>query len=438
MLSEAGELIAVVTILHDHSEVLERARLYEQVKRASDELEAKVVAATAELARQNELLRRQAMELEQASALKSQFLANMSHEFRTPLNAILGYTSILLEGVSGALTPGQRKSLERIGSNGRHLVGIVSEILDITRIEAGRMPLQISRFTLRELLDEVMAEMEPIIARSKLTVSSHVSPNLGPIRSDRQKIKQIVLNLLSNALKFTPKARSPFASRRPRLRKWWRSRLPTPASASIRRSRENLRGLPSGRQHRGEAVRRHRPRPVDLPPPGDHARRENRIGERGRTRLDVHVGRGGFSAKMTSDNLAPLVLVVDDYQDAREMYAEYLVFSGFRVAEASNGLEAVQQAFELTPDIILMDLSLPGMDGWEATRRIKMDERTKHIPVIALTGHALPGFSESARNAGCDGFVIKPCLPDAIVGEVRRLLETFKRKATAGGGTSHA
>jgi signal transduction histidine kinase len=145
------------------------------------------------------------VELEQASALKSQFLANMSHEFRTPLNAILGYTSLLLDGVSGTLTAGQRKSLERIGSNGRHLVGIISEILDLTRIEAGRMPLQLTRFTLPELIAEVVAEMDPIIARSKLTVSSEVSPKIGPIRSDRQKIKQIVLNLLSNALKFTPK-----------------------------------------------------------------------------------------------------------------------------------------------------------------------------------------------------------------------------------------
>jgi len=205
VLSEFGELIAVVTILHDRSEALERSQLYEQVKRASDELEAKVVSATAELGRQNELLRRQAVELEQASALKSQFLANMSHEFRTPLNAILGYTSLLLDGVSGTLTAGQRKSLERISSNGRHLVGIISEILDLTRIEAGRMPLRLTRFTLPELIAEVIAEMDPIIARAKLAVTSHVSPKVGPIRSDRQKIKQIVLNLLSNALKFTPK-----------------------------------------------------------------------------------------------------------------------------------------------------------------------------------------------------------------------------------------
>ena len=124
---------------------------------------------------------------------------------------------------------------------------------------------------------------------------------------------------------------------------------------------------------------------------------------------------------------APLILVVDDYQDAREMYAEYLQFSGFRVAEARNGNEAVAQAFSLRPDLILMDLSLPGMDGWEATRVLKADDRTKHIPVVALTGHALAGASEGARKGGCASFVTKPCLPDDLVVEVRRMLDTVKK-----------
>jgi two-component system cell cycle response regulator DivK len=128
---------------------------------------------------------------------------------------------------------------------------------------------------------------------------------------------------------------------------------------------------------------------------------------------------------VTTDT-SPLILVVDDYQDAREMYAEYLQFSGFRVAEARNGNEAVEQAFALKPDLILMDLSLPGMDGWEATRRLKADDRTRHIPIVALTGHALAGASEGAKRAGCDSFVTKPCLPDDLVVEVRRMLNAVK------------
>jgi signal transduction histidine kinase len=173
------------------------------LKQASDELERKIQAATADIAQQNELLRRQAIELEQASALKSQFLANMSHEFRTPLNAMLGYTSMLLQGVAGPVEGGVRRQLSRIESNGRHLLTIINEILDISRIEAGRMPLQLSRFALTDLMSEVKAELEPIVLRSKLTVAVDVPKTLKPIRSDRQKVKQIVLNLLSNAIKFT-------------------------------------------------------------------------------------------------------------------------------------------------------------------------------------------------------------------------------------------
>ena len=204
ILSEQGELIWVVTILHDMTEAIERARLYEQLKEASAELERKVQEATAELAEQNELLRRQHIALEQASALKSQFLANMSHEFRTPLNAILGYTHMLLHGVSGPVTETQRKSLSRIDSNSRHLLALINDILDITRIEAGRMPLNMTTFGIPELVDEVMAELEPIIRRSSLTVHRRIRGKLPKLRSDRSKVKQIVLNLLSNALKFTP------------------------------------------------------------------------------------------------------------------------------------------------------------------------------------------------------------------------------------------
>ena len=124
-----------------------------------------------------------------------------------------------------------------------------------------------------------------------------------------------------------------------------------------------------------------------------------------------------------SKNDRPRVLLVDDYPDAREMYSEYLQFSGFDVVEAANGMEALQRAVDEAPDIILMDLSLPVMDGWEATRRLKADARTAEIPVVALTGHALAGISEGAKQAGCDAFVTKPCLPEDLVREIRKVLD---------------
>jgi two-component system cell cycle response regulator DivK len=134
-------------------------------------------------------------------------------------------------------------------------------------------------------------------------------------------------------------------------------------------------------------------------------------------------------ADQSSDS-PPLVLVVDDFQDNREMFAEFLSLSGFRVAEASTGREAIDRSFELLPDVILMDLSLPELDGWEATRQLKNDARTRHIPIVALTGHALADHSREAREAGCDAFLTKPCLPEVLVVEIRKMLDR-----TPSGGT---
>src|ERR1700709_492228 len=188
----------------DLTEEEEKARLYEQVKRHSEELRQKGREATAERAEQNELLRRQAFQLEQASAMKSQFLANVSHELRTPLNAIMGYTHLLLEGVSGEMTPPQHDKLGRIDGNARHLLAVINDLLDIARIESGKMPIQSERCAPPERIEGVMRGAEPVIAGTRLSVNRNLSPNLPEIETDRQKVKQLVLNLLSNALKFTP------------------------------------------------------------------------------------------------------------------------------------------------------------------------------------------------------------------------------------------
>lgn len=130
-----------------------------------------------------------------------------------------------------------------------------------------------------------------------------------------------------------------------------------------------------------------------------------------------------MSRDPATDAQPPLVLIVDDVDHGREICSEYLQFRGFRVATAADGQEALDKAFELLPDIILMDLSLPKIDGWEATRRLKSDDRTRAIPVVALTAHALASAHDKAMEAGCDSVVTKPCLPKDLEAEVRRQLE---------------
>jgi CheY-like chemotaxis protein len=126
---------------------------------------------------------------------------------------------------------------------------------------------------------------------------------------------------------------------------------------------------------------------------------------------------------MSEPSNEPLrILMVDDFHDNREMYAAYLRFSGFLVEEAVTGTEAIEKALATSPNLIVMDLSLPGMDGWEATRRLKIDPRTKHIPIVVVSGHALEGSVRAAKAAGCDAFLRKPCLPQALLAEVKKLL----------------
>ncbi len=126
---------------------------------------------------------------------------------------------------------------------------------------------------------------------------------------------------------------------------------------------------------------------------------------------------------MSVSSAKPLILVVEDFDDAREMYRDYLEFSGFCVDTARDGREAIEKTRELQPDLVLMDLSLPGIDGWEATRLLKSTPETSHILIIALSAHALAAEGGRARAAGCDGFIAKPCLPPDLVHEIARYLK---------------
>ena len=203
ILNKRGEPLAIVSVLHDLTQQVENARLYEELKTFSSELEERIRAATADLAEQNTRLQWQSRELEKANRLKSEFLASMSHELRTPINALIGYASLMLDRIYGDLTPRQEEGLNRIQGAAQHLLALINDILDLAKIEAGRMPLHLDDVKLGDIMTEISQQIEPLIKKKKLTFNVEMSQGELVLHTDRTKVKQILLNLLSNAVKFT-------------------------------------------------------------------------------------------------------------------------------------------------------------------------------------------------------------------------------------------
>lgn len=141
----------------------------------------------------------------------------------------------------------------------------------------------------------------------------------------------------------------------------------------------------------------------------------------------IHIGTGLVAKDRARGTGANLVLIVEDYLDAREMYADYLRHHGYGVEEASGGVEAIEKCTRLVPDVVVMDMALPDLDGWEATRRLKAQTATAHIPIVALTGHAMEEHERRARDVGCDAFLRKPCLPNELLDVVAKFVRRGKR-----------
>ena len=203
ILNRRGEPLAIVSVLHDLTEQVENERLYEELKTFSSQLEERIQAATADLAEQNTRLQWQSRELEKANRLKSEFLASMSHELRTPINALIGYASLMLDRIYGDLTPRQEEGLNRIQGAAQHLLALINDILDLAKIEAGRMPLHLDDVTLGDIMTEISQQIEPMVKKKALTLNIEMPSRDLVLHTDRTKVKQILLNLLSNSVKFT-------------------------------------------------------------------------------------------------------------------------------------------------------------------------------------------------------------------------------------------
>lgn len=203
ILNPRGETTAMVSVVHDLTQFVENQRLAEELRLFNEQLEDRIKLATLELEQRNRQLEWQSAELEKASRLKSEFLAAMSHELRTPLNVIIGYSSLMRERIYGELSDAQDETLHKVYTTSQHLLALINDVLDLSKIEAGKMPLHIEEVDLRGIIAELSGTVMPMVRKKQLDYRTNLSASVPRIYTDRTKLKQILLNLLSNAIKFT-------------------------------------------------------------------------------------------------------------------------------------------------------------------------------------------------------------------------------------------
>jgi len=429
----------------------EKQRHMDDIRGMNRDLERKVRERTDELEILNQKLKESNAELIRANNLKSEFLANMSHELRTPLNAIIGFSELLLEQGTHPLGSDQREYVADILSSGRHLLELINDILDLSKIEAGKMRMSLDEFDLEPVVEEAMMTLRVEASRREIRLDATLDPVLQAVVADRAKFKQILTNLLSNAVKFTPPGgRVHLAT----SREGANLRVTVEDTGIGIRREDQERIFAAFIQVDGSYARKYQGTGLGLTlvkrfveMHGGEISVRSEVGkgsvftfriplapEPGESEVDAPLS-GGTSLDVASGNppegTGGLILVVEDNPGNLKLAREILASRGYRVLEAATGEEALDAVKFIRPDLILMDIQLPGMDGLTVTRKLKSNPATQDIPTIALTAHAMPGDQARALEAGCVGYIAKPIDTATFP---RRVAEVLKHRPPLDGG----
>ena len=391
----------------------------------------------------DEAMRHANRELARAMRMKDEFLASMSHELRTPLTGILGMAESLQYEVYGALNERQKRSLALIEDSGRHLLELINDILDVSKIEAGKLELEISTCSLYKICQAGLQLVRGMATNKRQNVQFSFTPTSIALRGDERRLKQVLVNLLSNAVKFTPEGGllgldvlADPASQSVSISVWDRG---------IGISAENLQRLfkpfiqldsSLSRQNSGTGLGLVLAQRIIEVHSGS-IRVESTAGQGSRFTvilpylpeeeppLEGESDEGGGIEALTSQtgSLAS-IMIVDDNQTNLDALSDYLQASHFKVSSALSGADFLARVSQNRPDVVLMDIQMPGMDGMETIRRLRAmpDPWLSRIPVIAVTALAMPGDREQCLAAGANEYISKPLRLRDLKGLVERVV----------------
>ncbi|HAV76922.1 MAG TPA: hypothetical protein DCX53_06160, partial [Anaerolineae bacterium] len=403
---ENGRLIGII----NSRDVTERKQAEETIHQYANELEHRVQERT--------------IELIHANRAKDEFLANMSHELRTPLNSILGFSESLLEQRRGQLNEKQIQYVDLIHSSGGHLLGLINDILEVSKIEAGKLDLRPETVSAREICESSLNFIKEIALKKSISIDFNCDESVPMLRADPQRLKQILVNLLSNAVKFTPEKGKISLDVHINAANDQIHFSVTDTGIGI--APENLENLFTpftqldsslSRQYEGTGLGLVLLlKLTELHGGSVHVESEPGKGSRFTVVLPwnspKHLGQKEkealFATSETMDesvsasqNHGTILLAEDNMANVLTVQ-EYLSDHGYKVAVAHNGLEAVATAETLLPDLILMDIQMPQLDGLEAIRRLRAKTEFASVPIIALTALAMPGDRERCFEAGAN------------------------------------